>query len=266
MDWGLNNHLKRISSELLLKPDSQEGTKIARSLDSICKKLDDYFDDEIDESIIFGSYTRDTILPRQFDIDSDIDILVQFNTDSYEKIKPESYRTRLKKFAEAMYPKSVVIKDHPSIVIELNYIKFDLVPTIFDKGYFYDSIEIPSKNGGWMETEPDKFNKKLLAANKRFGYVVKPIIRMIKYWNASQGYPFASYELEKIVAEMDFSNDNHESGFLYAARRLPKYGLSQKAQNSVSTLKSNADWIEEYIKRQDLVKARQVVSRVLPGF
>ena len=102
--------------------------------------------------------------PR-FDTNSDIDILIQFNTDDYDKLKPQSYRNQLKKFAEVNYPNSLVVKDHPSIVIELNHIKFDLVPSIYDEGFFYDSIEIPNKNGGWMETEPDAFNKKLTAAN-----------------------------------------------------------------------------------------------------
>ena len=36
-------------------------------------------------------------------------------------------RNQLKKFAQINYPSSIVVKDHPSIVLELNHIKFDLV-------------------------------------------------------------------------------------------------------------------------------------------
>jgi len=148
MDIGLNNHLKRISSDLFIKYSGEERRKIDISVNNIIDKLDEYFDDEIDEPILFGSYTRDTILPRRFDPNSDIDILIQFNTKGYDKLKPESYRNQLKKFAEDNYPHSIVVKDHPSIVLELNHIKFDLVPAIFDEGFFYDSIEIPNKKWG----------------------------------------------------------------------------------------------------------------------
>jgi predicted nucleotidyltransferase len=266
MEVGLNNHLKRISAELFIKYNAEERKKIDRSIDNIINKLDDYFDDEIDESIVFGSYTRDTILPRRFDTNSDIDILIQFNTDDYDKLKPESYRNQLKKFAEDNYPNSLVVKDHPSIVIELNHIKFDLVPSIFDEGFIYDSIEIPNKNGGWMETEPDAFNKKLTEANINYDSIVKPIIRLLKYWNASHGYPYYSFELETQLAEMDFNNDNYESGFLYAIKELSTDGMPDSASKKVEMLRENRKWVKEYLEREDIYKAKKSLDRILPGF
>ncbi len=266
MEVGLNNHLKRISSELFIKERSLERLNINRSLKIIQDKLGDYFDDSVDEIIVFGSYTRGTILPRRFDENSDIDILVQFNTDDYEKLKPESYRNRLKKFALDNYPRATVVKDHPSIVIELNHIKFDLVPSIFDEGFIYDSIEIPDKNGGWLETEPDEFNQKLTSANMRYNSIVKPIVRLLKYWNASHGYPFASFELEKIIADMNFRNDNLEMGFLYAAFELPKYDLPYWAKNRISILRDNVEKIESHLNKQQITNAKQVLGRIIPGF
>ena len=266
MDVGLNNYLKKISSDLFIKYDSQERKRIDRSPENIIQKLEDYFKDEINESIVFGSYTRDTILPRQFDGNSDIDILIQFNTVDYDKLKPESYRNLLKKFASENYRTSLVVKDHPSVVIELNHIKFDLIPSTFDKGFFYDSIEIPNKDGGWMETEPGKFNKKLSDANTEFNSVVKPIVRLLKYWNASHDYPYYSYELETQLADMNFNNDNYESGFLYAIRKLTTYDLPDWASNKVQVLKSNGKWVSEYLERGEILRAKQSISRILPGF
>jgi len=213
MDIGLNNHLKRISAELFIKYDAEERRKIDKSINHVFNKLEEYFTDQIDEVLVFGSYSRDTILPRKFDSNSDIDILIQFNTENYNKLKPESYRSQLKKFASIHYPNSSVIKDHPSILVELNHIKFDFVPAIFDDGIFYDSIEIPDKDGSWMETEPETFNKKLTKANTNYNSIVKPIVRLSKYWNATHGYPYYSFELETAIADMDFSDDNYETGF-----------------------------------------------------
>ena len=266
MEVGLNNHLKRIASELFIKYNSPERKKIDTSIDNILKKLDDYFEDEIDECYVFGSYIRDTILPRQCDPNSDIDILVEFNIEEYDKLKPESYRSQLKKFAEENYPFSLVLKDHPSIVLELNHIKFDLVPSIFDEGFIYDSIEIPNKNGGWMETEPDSFNEKLTKANIRYNSIVKPIIRLLKYWNATHEYPFFSFELETAIAGMNFDKDNYESGFLYAVEKISDYDLPSWAAGKVKALQTNADWIREYLDRQDVIKAKNSLNKILPGF
>lgn len=228
--------------------------------------MEDYFEDEIDETILFGSYTRDTILPRRFDPSSDIDLLIQFNTEDYDKLKPESYRNQLRRFAEDNYPYSIVVKDHPSIVLELNHIKFDLVPAIFDEGFIYDSIEIPDKNGGWMETEPEKFNEELTNANTKYNFIVKPIIRLLKYWNASHGYSYYSYELETDIANMNFNDDNYESGFLYAIGELSTSELPYWAINKVDVLRTNAEWVSHYIDRGEIQKAKKSLERILPGF
>lgn len=265
MDIGINNHLKRISSELFIKTDSSERRKIDVSLNSIFQRLEEYFEDEIDEVVLFGSYSRDTILPRRFDENSDIDILIQFNTNDRDKLKPESYRNQLKKFAEENYPKSTVVKDHPSIMLSLDHINFDLVPAIFDEGFFYDSIEIPNKSGGWMETEPHDFNSKLTKANKKYNSIVKPIIRLLKYWNATHGYPFNSYDLELQIADMNFNNENYESGFLYAIRELSSDDIGSKEEKKVGILKKNGEWVEEYLDRQQPDKAKGVVKRILPN-
>ncbi|RXK59208.1 nucleotidyltransferase [Lacibacter luteus] len=266
MEAGLNNHLRKISSELFIKYNAEERQKIDRSINSIIGKLDNYFDNQIDEAIVFGSYTRDTILPRRFDSASDIDILIQFNTTDFDKLKPETYRNHLKRFAETNYTASPIIKDHPSIVIELGHIKFDLVPAIFDVGLIYDSIEIPDKNGGWLETEPDKFNDTLTEANTNYNSIVKPIIRLLKYWNASNGYPFFSFELETEVVDMNFSDENYQSGFLYAIEELSGSDLPGWASSKLDVLKTNAGRIDEYLDHGDLQKAKSTLERILPGF
>src|ERR1700679_4250009 len=98
MDVGINNHLKKIASELFIKFDGEERRRIEASVSNIVSRLEDYFDDEVDDSVLFGSYARDTILPRRFDPNSDVDILVQFNIEDYDRLQPESYRNQLRKF------------------------------------------------------------------------------------------------------------------------------------------------------------------------
>lgn len=252
-----------MSSSLIIKSSSLTGLNIERSLHSLTGNLHNHFSSDINYLKVFGSYSRDTILPREIDKNSDIDILIGFNTES-EKLRPESYRERLKKFALKFYPQSRITKDHPSIVVELNHINFDLVPSIYDKGFFYSSIEIPDKDGGWMETNPDDFNKKLTQANTSYNSIVKPIVRMLKAWNANQDYPYNSFDLESSIVEMNFSSDSFSSGFFYAIDNLPTFSLPITSSKKVDTLRHNADWIKTYLSREDLEKAKEVVRRIIP--
>lgn len=86
-----------------------------------------YFGNSINEILVFGSYKRNTILPRKFDENSDIDVLVVFK-QARNEFTPETYRSQLKRFAESKFSTTKVLKDQPSAVLEMSNIKFDLVP------------------------------------------------------------------------------------------------------------------------------------------
>lgn len=266
MEIGINNFLRNISSDLLIKPNSLAGINITRSVDSICKNIRIHFQGEVDDVMVFGSYSRNTILPREFDPNSDVDILILFNSQK-GKLKPESYRERLKKFAMKFYERSKVIKDHPSIVIELDHINFDLVPGIFDDGVFYDSIEIPGKDTDWIETRPREFSKSLTEANTRYDSIVKPIIRLVKYWNAANNYPYSSsFKLESMIADMNFSSENYQSGFFYAVDNLETWEYPEIVKQKTQTLQRNIEYIKKFIDNEDLAGAKRMVSKIFPDF
>jgi hypothetical protein len=199
---------------------------------------------------------------ENFDERSDIDILIVFN-NAEKEYTPETYRTRLKKFAEYKYSTSTVIKDHPSVVLEMNKIKFDLVPSRLVESFFSSTYQIPDKSGSWMDTDPTGFNKKLTDANTKYGNLVKPMVRLFKRWNSRNGYPFNSFELENIISDVNFSGDNYETGFLYAIKQMSTYGLGVFATQKVETLKSNGKWIKEYLDRDNQTKAIEVTCRIL---
>lgn len=258
----INYTLQKISGDLFIKYKSKEREYIDEKIANFHKTLKAYFTSSISGTLVFGSYKRDTILPRKFDEKSDIDVLVIFNQFQKE-YSPETYRNKLKKFATVKYPRTPVLKDHPSIVLELSSIKFDLVPCRICEGIWSNYYQIPSKNGDWMDTYPKEFNKKLTNTNNKYNSIVKPVIRLIKRWNAYNNYPYASYDLEQIIAGMDFSNDNFQTGFLYAIDKLATVNLSEQAKKKVITLQNNKDWIVEYLKRDNQQKAIEVVYRIL---
>jgi hypothetical protein len=84
------------------------------------------------------------------------------------------------------------------MVLELNHINFDLVPAM---NTWWSGLRIPDKNGAWQDTDPHGFNRKLTARNADCGDLLKPAIRIIKRWNAANGYVFESYALEQWIVD-----------------------------------------------------------------
>jgi hypothetical protein len=195
-----NSYLQRLAIEGVLR--DAEKASVERSLSSLRQRLDDHFagpsqnGGPLKRHFAFGSYTRGTILPRSMDPHSDVDYMVVFDdSDS----KPQTYLDRLRRFVEKSYRRSEIAQSSPTIVLSLNHIRFELVPAI---DTFFGGIQIPGKNGlfsNWMSTTPNEFNSELTEKNKSNENQIKPLVRIVKYWNSCNDYPYESFQLEKMV-------------------------------------------------------------------
>jgi predicted nucleotidyltransferase len=230
---SINSYLQDLGSSLVLS--SNEKSSITTSISTLKTRLTSYFGEDVIDKIIFGSYTRETILPRKADENSDIDLMVVFkNPCSY---KPQSFLNRLKSFAEAKYSTSEIYQSSPTIVLELNHIKFELVPAY----NFYSLYYIPKNSSEWMYTNPNDFNNKLVECNKNNGYKIKPVVRLLKHWNIQKySRGLSSFELEgKIANEMTYSYMNCTSYTDYlksALGKLRTYSNANKIDNAVTKI------------------------------
>lgn len=136
------SYLERRASDALL---GNEKESISKSITTLQTRLDAYFTGKLKSHFRFGSSTRGTILPRSMDEHSDIDYMIVFNDDDSV---PQTYLDRLKRFAENYYGKSEIYQSSPTIVLELNHIKFDLVPA---KPGWFSGYKIPNNAGGWLD-------------------------------------------------------------------------------------------------------------------
>lgn len=195
----VNSYLSSLASELVLSSD--EKTSINTSISTLEYRLGLFFGSDIIEKFKFGSSTRDTILPRKADSNSDIDYMIVF--DNYNNYQPQTFLNQLKRFAEKYYQTSEIHQSFPTIVLELNHIKFELVPA-YKSGIGY---YIPNKTGGWMYTNPNDINSNLTKANTNNGSKIKPVIRLLKHWNISKTYRhYESYGLEKkLISALEYS-------------------------------------------------------------
>ena len=186
----VNSYLSNLVSNLVLSSD--EKSSINTSISTLEYRLELFFGNDIVEKFKFGSSTRDTILPRKADSNSDIDYMIVFNNDN--NYQPQTYLNQLKRFAEKYYQTSEIHQSSPTNVLELNHIKFELVPA-YKSGFGY---YIPNKSNGWMYTNPNDINSNLKNANINNGSKIKPVIRLLKHWNISKAYRhYESYGLEK---------------------------------------------------------------------
>ena len=239
----VNSYLVNLASDAIVR--DLEKLNINKSLEAIDKKIFNHFGSDVSARLVFGSYSRGTILPRFMDSHSDIDYMVVFNNKNYQ---PLTYIEQLRRFAEGSYQKSEVFKDGPTIGLELNHIRFDLVPAI--PGYL-SSYQIPAPSGAflkWQDTNPTDFNGKLSKANQENNSLIKPLIRVVKYWNAKNGYIFESYLLEKKVVERGY----------YLLTLLGQAQLKSYFYDFMESLECG--WSEAQWKREKIARMKKLIK------
>lgn len=262
----IDKDLQKFAQDFYISKNSSEKPRIETSLNNIKNKLKLEFSNRIVSIEIFGSYKRKTILPRTYDQKSDIDLLIVFDHKKIN-LNPSTYRKHLHEFADRYYPNSISYKSKPSVVIELNHINYDLVPAFTkQEGWFNitDEAYIPKNDTEWRHTDIKGFSQLLEAKNEKYNFNVKRIIRLLKAWNAKVDYPIASYTLEQLIADMNFSGDTIESGFFYAINKLPSGWSTDKTENKVEALKENAALLKQALEGNREKEAIRYLKRILP--
>ncbi|PXA04625.1 nucleotidyltransferase [Coraliomargarita sinensis] len=268
---SLNGYLTRLSRAAFVRDLERE--QIDRSAAEIQKRIKRYFGNEVREQKFFGSYERGTILPRYMDDSSDVDLMIIFKDDGS---KPQTHINRLRKFADKWYPNSARSQSSPTFALELKHVRFELVPAI--EGW-WSGIKIPAPRSDlndWLETDPDSFSEELTAQNRSHNNQIKPLCRIMKYWNVSMGRPYESYQLEQMIAEHGFQN--LVVSFLYGrldlwgcfhsfASKLTEmsfYDMPIVEQRALERLQAVLAKIDRYQRNGDELNAENALQRVLP--
>src|ERR1700733_2233309 len=117
----INHFLEILANKLAIDPTRK--SKIDVSVENLKSKIWGFFQEKLQEVSIFGSYDRQTLIFE--DKDADIDILIVFKKNEFQ---PQTYLNQVREFAKNVYPRSEVYPDFPTITVELDHIKFELVP------------------------------------------------------------------------------------------------------------------------------------------
>jgi hypothetical protein len=265
---SINSYLTNIATAAIIR--DQEKAAIQRSIDTLQLRLKNHFGSQLGSGVIFGSYSRDTILPRNMDTKSDVDYMVIFADGG---LRPQAYLDRLRNFADANYNRSELEQSHPTFVLSLNHIRFELVPAL--RGWL-GGLQIPAKASDyqdWMDTDPNGFNDKLVRANQAHGNLIKPLVRIMKYWNATSEYPFESYLLEQKVAGYGYgfgllglqtSRQLEDYFFQFAQAIDCDFFAPQWKKDAVSRLKQIASQAQTLERSGNTVQAEAAIKKLLP--
>ena len=238
---------------------STEQSSITTSISTLQTRIGLHFaSGVIKQHFRFGSSTRGTILPRSMDEHSDIDYMIVFSENN---ATPQTYLNRLKTFVEKYYSSSEIRQSSPTIVLELNHIRFDLVPATTT---WLSELQIPNGSGGWMTTNPNDFNSTLETKNKEHKSLIKPSIRLFKYWSATAGFPFQSFEMEKWVCGLSFwFLSNQKDYFLTIIENLnTSSSYSQWVNNEIARAKAIVANVRQYEKDDMPVTAENEMKKL----
>lgn len=252
-------HLQNTADSI--KIQDSERTAIDTSIDSLSYKLGSYFNN-IESKFVFGSYDRRTILRRSKDPNSDVDYMVVFNDGS--SWSPQTLMNRLKKFAEDKYSRSEIYQSSPSVVLELIHIKFELAPAYTSWGTLY--IPAPASNySQWISTNPYTLKNALIEKNRNNQYLIRKLVRLMKYWNVLNGKVYSSFELEKYVIDKSYWFDSNLKEYFYsAAEGLDTYNLPQYKKDKVNRLKEIIAKTKEYERVEKPYTAESEIKKAIP--
>jgi predicted nucleotidyltransferase len=258
---SFNNRLRNFAqNELVLGRNETERHMIDNSISFIQQNIISELNKSGSKILrfeVFGSFDRNTILPRYYNSRSDVDIMVVMNYKRND-YTPETFRNWILKACQITMPRSTVYKSHPTVSIENSNIAFDLVPTIVENTWFAgNQIYIPASQSQWMSTNPRDIKDKLINANQTYGdNTVRCIIRLCKLWNCKWNYQFESYALESELLKLNYSGHDVYSGFKYALNAIAGH------YNGVA---DHLKWISEYERRNEPNKVLERLRKLLPG-
>ncbi len=145
-----------------------------------------------------GSYARDTICRSE----RDIDLMAPFSVPEYwERYKRDSraFLYWVRDWLNDRYFATKVSSKQVAVTLDFTVIVADVAPCFRRTGGGY---LMPNGRGGWMATNPLFHTRLIGEADTARGRRLRPLIRLIKFWNIANGHHLRSFHVELMVKRM----------------------------------------------------------------
>jgi len=150
------------------------------------------------ETFLTGSYRRSTMIaPLK---EADVDIVAVMDPSYYQWDGQASLLDKVKRVLLKSYPTTPKIsRDGQAVTITFTDFCVDVVPAFNRTGGGYlipDSIQ-----KRWIETDPKRHVEIWTEANKKHGFKLVPVIKMVKAWNKMHSALLRSFSLEALILQ-----------------------------------------------------------------
>jgi hypothetical protein len=167
---------------------------------------------------ITGSYSRQTII-RQ---DRDIDIMAAFSVGKYwdtYKSKSAAMVQLVRDALDKQYGASKVSSSGAAVVMDMTTFNVDVVPVFPRNGEGY---LVSNGSNGWKATNPP-FHFRLMRDRNGKDTSLKPLFRIMKFWNQCNDELLESFHLEMMIERMwrEHNIGSYPHGVAETLRVLP---------------------------------------------
>ncbi|MGE3406417.1 MAG: CBASS oligonucleotide cyclase [Pirellulales bacterium] len=221
------------------------------------------------ETFLTGSYRRSTMIaPLK---EADVDIVAVMDSSYYQWDGQASLLDKVKRVLLKRYPTTPKIsRDGQAVTITFTDFCVDVVPAFNRKGGGYlipDSIQ-----KRWIETDPKRHVEIWAEANKKHGYKLVPIIKMMKAWNKMHSALLRSFSLETLTLQTldGVTISDYPSGVRYVfdkARTRIQSGVFDPAGygGNVASYLDTYEKINQVVTRLESACQRAVDAEALNG-
>ncbi|NNV54378.1 SMODS domain-containing nucleotidyltransferase [Limnovirga soli] len=218
------------------------------------------FQDNLVEVNVFGSYENGTFI--QQDKDADVNIIIVFKQKGFQ---PNAYMNRIHDFCLRYNKQATIYKDHPTASIRLDNYTFELVPAIYISK---DKVRIPAPQDDpaskWILTSPKALKTQLNNKDNLNNQLIKPSIRVIKYWNTLKNKPFSSFAIERQILSTFFFCKAPRDYFFIASNSLKKLAITDPQLAFMEEIRESTRRLNVFEKHRIPEYIGPEISRILP--
>lgn len=171
---------------------------------------------ETANSFLVGSWGKDTCVrpPRDVDIFFVLPVSVYYRFETYSGNKQSALLQEVKQVLEQTYPTTTMRGDGQVVVVRFDKINVEVVPAFAtDTGRYL--ICDTNAGGRHEEADPETEKNHIATVHTLNNYNLRPIIRMLKAWQAHCNVPLKSFCIELAATDFIQQSPWREKEFFY---------------------------------------------------
>lgn len=157
---------------------------------------------EFDHCFLVGSWGKDTAIrpPRDVDLYFLLPVAVYYRFQGHFWNRQSALLQEVKRVLGVTYPETGMSGDGQVVVVNFGTYKVEVAPAFcLDNGRYW--ICDTHNGGSYKETDPWAEARQLEAADTAHARNLRPLIRMLKVWQAVCSVPIKSFQLELVAAD-----------------------------------------------------------------